>query len=113
DLKPENILCAPRRRQPDLVKVLDFGIAKVLVAPGESHLTSSGALFGTPHYLAPEQAAGSDVDHRADLYSLGVILYRMLTGRLPFDGGSAWRVGRRRLSGRRPGRARQRPDIPL
>ncbi|HJZ88697.1 MAG TPA: protein kinase [Polyangia bacterium] len=112
DLKPENILCAPRRRQPDLVKVLDFGIAKVLVAPGESHLTSSGALFGTPHYLAPEQAAGSDVDHRADLYSLGVILYRMLTGRLPFDGGSGMQVVLAQLYEQPPEPRALAPDIP-
>jgi serine/threonine-protein kinase len=92
DLKPANIILSQRRRASDFVKVLDFGIAKILradAAPGiggESHLTRSGTIFGTPHYIAPEQASGADVDHRADLYSVGVILYRMLTGQLPFDG---------------------------
>ena len=91
DLKPENILLAQKRRLPDFVKVLDFGIAKVLHGEDtagelESRLTRTGTIFGTPHYIAPEQAAGGDVDGRADLYSLGVILYRCLTGRLPFEG---------------------------
>jgi len=92
DLKPANILLTQKRRMPDFVKVLDFGIAKILrnevdaAADLESRLTRTGAIFGTPHYIAPEQAAGGDVDGRADLYSLGVILYRSLTGSLPFDG---------------------------
>ena len=92
DLKPENILLAPRRGQAEAVKVLDFGIAKLLASGTESHLTSTGALFGTPHYISPEQASGAEIDHRADLYSLGVILYRMLTGRLPFEGSTGMSV---------------------
>src|SRR5499427_7928572 len=92
DLKPENILLAPRRGQTEAVKVLDFGIAKLLASGHESHLTSTGALFGTPHYISPEQASGGPIDHRADLYSLGVILYRMLTGRLPFEGSTGMSV---------------------
>jgi hypothetical protein len=88
DLKPANILLQRRSSGGDCVKVVDFGIAKIVsdgACDGEqSQLTQTGAIFGTPHYLAPEQAAGADVDGRADLYALGVILFLMLTGRLPF-----------------------------
>ncbi|MBI5477347.1 MAG: serine/threonine protein kinase, partial [Deltaproteobacteria bacterium] len=93
DLKPENIIVGTRRRTADFVKVLDFGIAKIVGAKSDvSQLTRTGAIFGTPHYIAPEQASGGEVDHRADLYSLGVILFRMLTGRLPFDGSGGMQV---------------------
>jgi serine/threonine-protein kinase len=88
DLKPENILVATRAGQPERVKLLDFGIAKILGASAESQLTTAGALFGTPDYLSPEQAAGDAVDARADLYACGVLFYRMLTGKLPFCGPS-------------------------
>jgi serine/threonine-protein kinase len=93
DLKPENITVATRRRTADFVKVLDFGIAKIVGGKSDvSHLTRTGAIFGTPHYIAPEQASGGEVDSRADLYSLGVILFRMLTGRLPFDASGGMQV---------------------
>jgi len=92
DLKPANILVTHRRRAQDFVKVLDFGIAKILREgnpqdpDADSHITKQGTIFGTPHYIAPEQAQGADIDHRADIYSLGVVMYRLLCGRLPFDG---------------------------
>jgi serine/threonine-protein kinase len=86
DLKPDNIFLIRRGGDPDFVKVLDFGIAK-LMQPGagdEHHLTKTGALIGTPSYMSPEQCRGQPVDHRTDIYALGVILYQMLSGRLPF-----------------------------
>ena len=90
DLKPGNVVLLDRRGTGELVKIFDFGIAKLadraLAADGGSRLTRDGAIFGTPDYIAPEQAQGAAVDGRADLYSLGVLLYRMLAGRLPFDG---------------------------
>tara|TARA_B100001750_G_scaffold223161_2_gene213164 strand:- start:151 stop:1947 length:1797 start_codon:yes stop_codon:yes gene_type:complete len=82
DLKPENVLLVPTRDQDDEVKILDFGIAKIMDAPS---LTGSQQIFGTPGYIAPEYIQSTAIDGRADLYSLGVILYEMVTGALPFD----------------------------
>lgn len=82
DLKPENILLVQRKERPDFVKLLDFGIAKIMDAPS---LTGSQQIFGTPGYIAPEYIQSTDIDGRADLYSLGCILYEMVTGALPFD----------------------------
>src|SRR5690606_14003212 len=87
DLKPDNVMLVSRPGEPELVKVLDFGIAKVsTLERGESErpITKMGAVFGTPEYMAPEQAAGQAVDHRADLYALGLLIYRMLAGAPPF-----------------------------
>jgi serine/threonine-protein kinase len=87
DLKPHNIMLA--RRGPDgqeTVKLVDFGIAKTF--DESTQLTMAGDTIGTPHYMAPEQAAGGQVDSRSDLYSLGVIVYEMLTGEVPFNDNS-------------------------
>jgi serine/threonine protein kinase len=85
DLKPENIwICTPRRGRP-FVKLLDFGIAKLIAAADQSS-TQTGAVMGTPHYMSPEQCHGRAVDHRTDIYAMGVILYRFYAGRLPFEG---------------------------
>jgi serine/threonine protein kinase len=91
DLKPENIMLEQRREQPDFVKVLDFGIAKILDS-GLPPLTRADVVCGTPQYMAPEQATGGDLDGRSDLYAVGVILYQMVTGALPFDGPSTMEV---------------------
>jgi serine/threonine-protein kinase len=104
DLKPDNIMLlsrpgrrdlvrlaqdhtwiTERERSYDFVKVLDFGIAKVLQPDGLGAETVQGAVFGTPEYMSPEAARGEDVDARADVYSLGVIMFDMLTGRPPFE----------------------------
>jgi eukaryotic-like serine/threonine-protein kinase len=87
DLKPDNVMLIRKDGGSDLVKVLDFGIAKVKLedAPTEQQaLTRLNTVMGTPEYMAPEQARGETVDHRADLYTVGVILYEMLAGTSPF-----------------------------
>jgi serine/threonine-protein kinase len=87
DLKPENIFLV-REGDDEVPKSLDFGIAKTLIEdPDSFNVTRDGAVLGTPYYMSPEQSrARRDVDHRADLWALGVILFRMITGRRPFDG---------------------------
>jgi serine/threonine-protein kinase len=86
DLKPENIMLVERDGQRDVVKILDFGIAKVTEPQsGGQALTQAGVIFGTPEYLSPEQALGEAVDARTDIYAAGVILFEMLAGRRPFE----------------------------
>ena len=89
DVKPENVLLIERDGDPDFVKVLDFGIAKMTLSEGDgAPLTQVGMVYGTPEYMSPEQATGSQVDARADLYSVGVLMYEMLAGRRPVRGAS-------------------------
>jgi len=96
DLKPENVMLLKRADEPDFVKVLDFGIAKIGFdekedLPGGA-LTRMGSIFGTPQYMAPEQAAGQAVDARADLYTVGILMYEMLSGQVPFTADEVGRV---------------------
>ena len=89
DIKPENILIEDRPSQADFIKVVDFGIARMMHDPaGETiaRLTSAGQIFGTLDYMSPEQVAGGEVDNRTDIYALGAMLYQMLTGAPPFTG---------------------------
>jgi len=85
DLKPENIILEPVRAGGDFVKVVDFGLAKMRVEEKAASITSPGIVCGTPEYMSPEQGRGDPLDPRSDLYAVGVIMYQLLTGRLPFE----------------------------
>jgi eukaryotic-like serine/threonine-protein kinase len=92
DLKPENIFLCQQGGMKDYAKVLDFGLAKVTereMRPGSLILTQEGMVFGTPEFMSPEQAQGKSLTPGSDIYSLAVILYEALTGKLPFDAKNA------------------------
>ena len=92
DLKPENIVVEPMRSGGDFVKVVDFGLAKMKAEVSAPNVTSPGIVCGTPDYMAPEQGRGDPIDARSDLYAVGVILFQLLTGRLPFEADSPTQV---------------------
>lgn len=96
DLKPENIIVRPMRSGQDLVKVVDFGLATIL--GGDTSITRPGLVCGTPDYMSPEQGRGEDVDGRGDLYALGVLLFELLTGQLPFIDDTPTKVVLRHLN---------------
>jgi len=93
DIKPENVYLVRRGKDNDFVKLVDFGIARVLEADGLGPTTTqSGRVFGTATYISPEAATGEETDQRSDIYSLGVLTYQLLTGALPFEGHTAGAV---------------------
>jgi serine/threonine protein kinase len=100
DLKPENIMVSDRRNMTDFVKVLDFGIAKLQDEVGgiDAYKTAAGVVCGTPEYMSPEQARGEELDSRTDLYALGILLFQLLTYKLPFDGETPLAVVSKQLS---------------
>ncbi len=107
DLKPDNIFIAPSGRP----KVLDFGIAKLDDSSLGSGATRTGSLLGTPHYMSPEQAGGKPVDHRADIYAIGVILFECATGRKPFLADSLFDLLRKHVEEPPPPPRSLRPDL--
>src|SRR5450755_1323577 len=112
DLKPENLFVTDAGDGSDLIKVLDFGIAKLRVADA-GVVTGTGATFGTAYYMSPEQARGAgEVDPRTDVWSMGVVLYELLSGRKPFLGEQFLEVIHQILSFDPPPLATLRPDLP-
>jgi beta-lactam-binding protein with PASTA domain/predicted Ser/Thr protein kinase len=104
DIKPHNVLVDAEGR----VKVTDFGIARA----GASQMTEAGSIVGTAQYLSPEQARGTDVDQRSDLYSLGIVLYELLTGSLPFNGDTPVEIAMKHLSTIPEAPSAKRPEVP-
>jgi len=111
DLKPENVMVEPRRGgESDVVKVLDFGIAKIMdTAEAGPALTRAGFVCGTPEYMSPEQAKGAPLDPRSDLYSVGVLLFQLVTRRLPFEADTAVGFATKHLTEPPPPPSRFRP----
>lgn len=110
DLKPSNIMLIKEGQCPEKVKVLDFGIAKIITDTVGSRVS---AALGTPHYASPEQLqVDSNIDRRSDIYSLGVLLYQMLTGELPFNASSVHALIRLHMEAEPPSILKARPELP-
>jgi serine/threonine-protein kinase len=110
DLKPDNIMVTKNRDNTDLVKVVDFGIAKASSSDAQK-VTKTGLVVGTPEYMSPEQLAGDKLDGRSDIYSLGLVAFNCLTGKLPFPSETAQEAMIMRLTDRPRTLAEIRPDI--
>ena len=105
DLKSQNVMVGPSSQ----IKIIDFGLARSVHLEG---MTATGLIMGTPEYMSPEQVSGKHVDERADIYALGVILFEMLTGRVPFTGDSPIAVGFQQLKDPPPSPRSINPQIP-
>ncbi len=113
DLKPENVFLARQSGGSSIVKILDFGVSRLVVEDGVKRITEAGKVYGTPHYVSPEQVCGDrDADHRSDLYSVTVMLYEMLVGVPPFHSVSPSRLLVDIATAPTPNPLERRPDIP-
>ncbi|HZS39744.1 MAG TPA: serine/threonine-protein kinase [Polyangia bacterium] len=111
DLKPENIFVLERDGQKDVVKIVDFGIARDVTT--KKRLTLAGMVLGTPEYMSPEQATGQPTDHRVDMYALGCILYEMLTGDVPYKGETPTKTLTMHVFDAPQPPSQRRPDLPI
>ncbi len=109
DLKPDNVLLQHKSDRPDWVKIVDFGISNFV--HGSKKLTKTGRMVGTPEYIAPEQLKDRPIDMRTDLYGIGIMMFEMLTGRVPFDGESAESILMKHLLEDAPTMAEVRPEL--
>jgi serine/threonine protein kinase len=114
DLKPDNVMVETQDGK-DFVKVLDFGLAKMASGDADAapSLVSGEAILGTPAYMSPEQACGEEVDHRADIYSVGIILYQLLTGELPFRATTSRQMILKQVSAQPPALRETKPDLEI
>lgn len=113
DLRPRNIYLAVRRGKANFVKLLDFGLSKLVESDSQAAQTSLGMTFGDPRYMSPEQARGDRIDRRADIYQMGCIAYEMLTGAPPFTGTRVFDVLTRQVTEAPQPLPSRRPDVPL
>lgn len=109
DLKPDNVLLQHKSDRPDWVKIVDFGISNLV--QGAKRLTKTGRMVGTPEYIAPEQLKDRPIDIRTDLYAIGIMMFEMLTGRVPFEGESAESILMKHLLEDAPPMHTVRPEI--
>lgn len=115
DLKPSNILLINQNGDSDFVKIVDFGLAKLMPWSGKEsqHLTKTGEVFGSPIYMSPEQCMGKELRPTSDIYSLGITLFEMLTGKPPFRGMNSIQTASKHMQDPVPRFADVRPDLPL
>ena len=111
DLKPDNIMLARARDGSDVVKVVDFGIAKAVGGDDSQKVTKTGLVVGTPEFMSPEQLSGDPLDGRSDVYSLALVLFKMVTGKLPFEGTTVQDTMVKRLTDDPASLADTRPDL--
>jgi serine/threonine protein kinase len=113
DLKPSNIVLTEYDEDPDFVKVVDFGVAKLMggTAEGAQRLTQTGEVCGSPVYMSPEQCMGQELDLRSDIYSMGILIYETLTGKLPLIGRTMVDTMSKHVSEMPPSFSKVRPDL--
>ena len=113
DLRPRNVYLAVRRGKANFVKLLDFGLAKLVETDAQAASTSLGMTFGDPRYMSPEQARGDRIDRRADIYQLGCVAYEMLTGAPPFSGNRVFDILTKQVTEAPAPLPTRRPGVPL
>ncbi|MFP6686914.1 MAG: serine/threonine-protein kinase, partial [Polyangiaceae bacterium] len=111
DIKPENIMVLPEVDGREVAKVVDFGLAKLRETPELNDVTLQGSVVGTPYYISPEQVLGEDVDGRSDLYSVGAVMFRSLTGKYPFEANSPIAMFTKHLTEAPPSAVDREPEL--